>query len=70
MAAGLANVSYFPCEALQIITIPNETTAAVQHSPLSMLYVAISGIRATTVVVRLCAAVSGHTLKGLVEARQ
>ena len=60
----------FSCGALQMIVISNETKAAGQTCPPSMIYAAKSGIRATTTVVRLCAAVSGHTAKGLAEALQ
>ena len=66
----LANVQHFPCGALQMITLPNETKAAVQLCPPSMIYTEQLRIRATTAVVRLCAAVSEHNLKGLVEAWQ
>ena len=64
------NVSNSPCEALQMIIISNKMTAAIQPCPPSKIYAAKSGIQATTTVVQLCAAFSGHTLKGLAEARQ
>ena len=48
----LANVSNFPCRVLQIISISNETTAAVQSCPPSMIYAAKLRIRATTTIIR------------------
>ena len=66
----LANVSHFLYRVLEIITMPTEMKEAVQPCPPSIIYAEKSKIRAATAVLRLCAAVSGHTLMGLVEAWQ
>ena len=54
-----ANVSNFSCGVLQMIIILNKKRTAVQPCP-----------PLTTTIVRLCAAVSGHTSKGLTEVQQ
>ena len=64
------NISKFCCQVLQMITILNETKAAVQPCPPVMINAAKSALRAKTTVVRLCAAVSGYTSKGLAAAQQ
>ena len=48
----LADISNFPCGAIQVIVILTEMTVAIQSCPPSMIYTLKLGIWATTTVVR------------------